>query len=219
MFHICNLLFITRLSEWLNQRTFVAIFTPLWTLPCIIALRFWPGVIKDAWGTYALITVYLAYPYSRTCPLSNLLCHVRLLLTHTRCTRRSLDIQKRQQRRHPHCRFGLVQCKHTCNPPTHSPWFITNHQSHHQISAQISGVASAFIYKEHDKPLYKKGNTTLLAVNILSIFVFLCTKAYYVWRNKQKARIWSGMSEAEREDYIKNSPVKGPKRLDFQFAH
>ncbi len=39
---------------------------PLWTLPCIIALRFWPGLINDAWGTYAIITVLLSYPYCRT---------------------------------------------------------------------------------------------------------------------------------------------------------
>lgn len=60
-----TLLLVTRLSERLNERSLVAIFQPLWTLPCIIALRFWPGVIDDAWGTYALITVLLSYPYCR----------------------------------------------------------------------------------------------------------------------------------------------------------
>lgn len=29
----------------------------------MIALRFWPGLIDNAWGTYALISVLLAYPY------------------------------------------------------------------------------------------------------------------------------------------------------------
>jgi hypothetical protein len=65
VFHIINLLLITHLSERLNQRALVAVWQNLWTLPCIIALRFWPGVVDDAWGTYILITVLLSYPYCR----------------------------------------------------------------------------------------------------------------------------------------------------------
>ncbi|OJD29325.1 allantoate permease [Diplodia corticola] len=62
-FHIMTLLLITRLSEWLNERSLVAVLQNVWTLPCIIALRVWPGVMTDAWGTYALVTVTLSYPY------------------------------------------------------------------------------------------------------------------------------------------------------------
>lgn len=36
----------------------------IWTLPCIIALRWWPGTYTDAWGTYALVTILLTYPYT-----------------------------------------------------------------------------------------------------------------------------------------------------------
>ena len=57
------LLGITWLSEFLNERTFVSMVQTLWTLPCILALRFWPGALKDPWPTYALITVLLSYPY------------------------------------------------------------------------------------------------------------------------------------------------------------
>lgn len=63
VFHILTLLLLTRLSEWVGERSLVAMLQPLWTLPCIVALRFWPGVIQDAWGTYALVTVLLSYPY------------------------------------------------------------------------------------------------------------------------------------------------------------
>lgn len=70
VFHIINLILLTRLSAKLNQRAFVALLQPLWTLPCLIALRWWPGVIVDKWGTYALITVLLSYPYARmSCPI------------------------------------------------------------------------------------------------------------------------------------------------------
>jgi hypothetical protein len=36
---------------------------PIWTLPCIIALRFWNGALKKPWPTYALIEILLSYPY------------------------------------------------------------------------------------------------------------------------------------------------------------
>lgn len=32
-------------------------------MPCVIALRAWSGASIDAWGTYALLTVLLSYPY------------------------------------------------------------------------------------------------------------------------------------------------------------
>jgi hypothetical protein len=54
---------------------------------------------------------------------------------------------------------------------------------------------------------------------VLSIFVFLFAKAYYVWRNKQKDAVWNGMSEAERVAYVRESGVKGGRRADFRFAH
>jgi hypothetical protein len=61
--HILTLLLITRISEWTNERTFVSMLQPLWTLPCLLALRFWHGSLKDAWGTFALVSVLLSYPY------------------------------------------------------------------------------------------------------------------------------------------------------------
>jgi hypothetical protein len=63
VFHIFNLLLITWVSSRLNQWSLVAMFQAIWTLPCLLALRFWPGVITNAWGTYAVVTVLLSYPY------------------------------------------------------------------------------------------------------------------------------------------------------------
>lgn len=36
-------------------------------------------------------------------------------------------------------------------------------------------------------------------------------------RNREK--IWSAMSDAEKELYVKTTTDKGNKRLDFRFAH
>lgn len=63
VFHICTLLALTKLSETINERTLVSMIQGLWTLPCIIALRYWPGTIVNHWGTFALVTVLLSYPY------------------------------------------------------------------------------------------------------------------------------------------------------------
>lgn len=80
-------------------------------------------------------------------------------------------------------------------------------------------VIYSFIYLDHDKPYYREGNTKLIAINILSILLFLAAKAYYVWRNRSKEEVWRAMSEDERADYVRNSGVTGCKRLDFRFAH
>lgn len=63
VFHIINLLIITWVSSRLNSWSLVAMFQALWTLPCVFALRFWPDIITNAWGTYAVVTVLLSYPY------------------------------------------------------------------------------------------------------------------------------------------------------------
>jgi hypothetical protein len=60
---IFTLLGITWLSGYVHERSFISMIQSLWTLPCIIALRFWSGALSQAWGTFALITVLLSYPY------------------------------------------------------------------------------------------------------------------------------------------------------------
>ncbi|EPE06865.1 allantoate permease [Ophiostoma piceae UAMH 11346] len=63
VFHIINLILITRLSEYFNERSFVSMLQSVWTLPCVFALKWWSGLIINRWGTYALVTVLLSYPY------------------------------------------------------------------------------------------------------------------------------------------------------------
>ncbi|EDK40396.2 hypothetical protein PGUG_04494 [Meyerozyma guilliermondii ATCC 6260] len=49
------------LSEIFNQRALALAITPLWTIACLIPLRWWSGAQKDIWGTYALLTVLLGH--------------------------------------------------------------------------------------------------------------------------------------------------------------
>jgi len=88
-----------------------------------------------------------------------------------------------------------------------------------KMSVQLSSIASAYIYEDHDKPKYRKGNQTLVIINFVVIGVFLLTKAYYMWRNRQREKVWAAMTEQEKNDYISSTKLSGSRRLDFRFAH
>jgi predicted MFS family arabinose efflux permease len=152
VFHIITLLSITWISEKLQQRALVGVWQNLWTLPCVVALYVWPDLIKNQWGTYALITVLLSYPY----------CHA--------------------------INVGWVSTN-------------SNNVGSRSVSAalynmmvQCGGIIGSNIYREDDKPLYRRGNRNLVIINIVSICWFLFTKAYYVWKNKSRDRKWNAMS-------------------------
>jgi hypothetical protein len=87
------------------------------------------------------------------------------------------------------------------------------------MSVQTGSIFSTWVYREDDKPLYRRGNSTLLAINLLSILVFIMARYYYVWRNKQKRKVWSLMTEGQKAEYRKTSKRLGSKSLDFMFAY
>jgi len=84
---------------------------------------------------------------------------------------------------------------------------------------QCGSIISANVYVESDSPLYRSGNLVLVAVNFLAIGLFILTKIYYVWRNKQREKAWNALTEDERTAYTVNTKLKGSRRLDFRFAH
>lgn len=87
------------------------------------------------------------------------------------------------------------------------------------MCVQVGSIISAYIYVDSDAPLYHKGNLTLIIINFLAISLFLATKGYYIWRNKQREKVWNAMSEEAKVDYIANTKLRGSRRLDFRFAH
>ncbi|KAE8450078.1 hypothetical protein EG329_006859 [Mollisiaceae sp. DMI_Dod_QoI] len=176
-FHICTLLALTHLSERLNERTLVSMIQAIWTLPCIIALRYWPGSGKDAWGSFALTTVLLSYPY----------CHA-ILVAWT--SRNSNNVGARSVS-----------------------------AALYNMGVQLGTVISTFIYKTDDKPLYHRGNQNLIIINCLAIGLFIFTKFYYIFRNKQRDRAWAKMTPEEQRDYKRNTTLTGSRRKDFRFAH
>lgn len=89
----------------------------------------------------------------------------------------------------------------------------------YNMCTQAGGIIASNIYRNDDKPLYKRGNRTLLGINVLVIFVFLFAKVYYVWKNKIRERKWNAMTPEQRIDYVYNTKDQGSRRLDFRFAH
>lgn len=85
------------------------------------------------------------------------------------------------------------------------------------IMIQLSGIASSNIYRTDDKPLYKRGNSQLIAINVACIVLYGLTKVYYVQRNKWKKGKWEAMTKEEQAHYLEHSEDKGNKRLDFVF--
>ncbi|KAJ5450721.1 uncharacterized protein N7458_007170 [Penicillium daleae] len=177
VFHIGNLLLITWISSRLNQWSLVSMFQALWTLPCLLALRFWPDVISNAWGTYAVVTVLLSYPY----------CHAIVVAW---VSRNANNVGNRSVA-----------------------------AALYNMSVQAGDAAAFFIYRDDDKPKYRRGNTDLIAINILAIVLFLAAKAYYVFQNRRRDKIWNAMSEQEQNDYIRNTKDQGSSKLNFRFAH
>jgi hypothetical protein len=85
---------------------------------------------------------------------------------------------------------------------------------------QLSSVVSANIYLKDDAPRYRRGNRILIAIACLNLIVlYPATKLYYIWRNKQRDRVWNAMTPEEQANYLATTKDLGNRRLDFRFAH
>ncbi|KAH7146192.1 major facilitator superfamily domain-containing protein [Dactylonectria macrodidyma] len=89
----------------------------------------------------------------------------------------------------------------------------------YNMICQASSVIASQIYREDDKPFYRRGNKVLLGVVGWNVVMTIFIKVYYIQKNKSRERIWNAMSSAEKDEYLKTTKDEGNKRLDFRFAH
>ncbi|KAJ6619307.1 allantoate permease [Mycena sp. CBHHK59/15] len=88
------------------------------------------------------------------------------------------------------------------------------------LFVQASAIIASQIYRTDDAPRYRRGNRALIIINGVNIFfVYPATKAYYIWRNRQRAKLWDVMTAEERQHYLTTTKDVGNRRLDFRFAH
>ncbi|ANB12645.1 hypothetical protein AWJ20_906 [Sugiyamaella lignohabitans] len=175
--HIIMLLLVTKASDIFNDKFLVAVAQPLWLLPLLVAMRWWPGAQQDAWATWAIVTLLLGYPY----------IHAILVAL---CSRNSNTVRTR-----------------SVSAATYN------------MFVQAGNIISSNIYRTDDAPLYKRGNMQLFWINIGVLGLLLFSKAYYMWRNHSREKIWSKMTKEEKFNYLATTTDKGNKRLDFRFAH
>lgn len=89
----------------------------------------------------------------------------------------------------------------------------------YNMCVQTGNIAATNIFREDDKPLYRRGNRVILGITCGNIVLFYLVKVFYLWRNKVRDRRWSALTKAQQEDYVLNTTDEGQQRLDFRFAH
>lgn len=89
----------------------------------------------------------------------------------------------------------------------------------YNMFVQAGSIISSNIYRTPDKPLYHAGNSVLFAFGLVMFPILIGTKLFYMYLNKRRDKIWSAMSQEERDNYITTTTDSGSSRLDFRFAH
>ncbi|KAH6681181.1 allantoate permease [Plectosphaerella plurivora] len=89
----------------------------------------------------------------------------------------------------------------------------------YNMFVQSGNIVASNIYREDDKPLYRRGNKILLGICCFNIVLFYLVKVFYIWRNRIRDERWNAMTKEQQEEYQLNTTDEGMKRLDFRFAH
>ncbi|KAG7099992.1 hypothetical protein E1B28_001783 [Marasmius oreades] len=89
----------------------------------------------------------------------------------------------------------------------------------YNMFVQAGNIISSNVYRDDDKPLYKRGNRILLGICTYNIVLFYAVKYYYIAKNRKREEAWAKLTGEEKVNYIHNTKDEGTKRLDFRFAH
>jgi len=89
----------------------------------------------------------------------------------------------------------------------------------YNMTVQAGSIISSNIYRDDDKPLYRRGNKVLIGICCMNVVLFALAKLFYVRTNRSRERLWSQMTREEKQEYLATTKDKGNKRLDFRFAH
>ena len=190
---IVQLLFWTWLSEKINQRFLVGLISQIWSLPLLFALAFIPTK-TSAWAKWALSVLLVGHPYAHAIIVAITSRNAGTVRTRTVAS------------------AFYNMCVQTSS-------IVAQNVSHSHIASHGPILTnSSQIYRNDDKPMYRRGNRVLIGICIYNMVLFIGTKAFYVYINKKRAKIWDVMSAKEKADYLATTTDKGNKRLDFRFA-
>lgn len=89
----------------------------------------------------------------------------------------------------------------------------------YNMFVQAQAVIGANVYREDDKPRYRRGNRALVALNVTNIAIYTGVILYYKWVNKKRDDVWNSWTDDEKETYILTTKDEGNKRMDFRFVY
>ncbi|KAI0800679.1 MFS general substrate transporter [Fomes fomentarius] len=107
----------------------------------------------------------------------------------------------------------------------------------YNMFVQASGIIQANIYRDDDKPLYKRGNRDLIAIAVMNMVLYLFTHLFYTRINKRRDRIWDSWTakasdldcslpmkhltclEKQQQEYLDSKKDEGNAKLNFRFAY
>lgn len=89
----------------------------------------------------------------------------------------------------------------------------------YNMLVQVNSIISANIYREDDRPEYRRGNRILVAVAAYNIFLYIAVWWYYRRKNARRGAVWEAKNADEKRSYVVNTKDEGSKRLDFKFAY
>ncbi|KXH38074.1 major facilitator superfamily transporter [Colletotrichum simmondsii] len=89
----------------------------------------------------------------------------------------------------------------------------------YNMMVQLARVIYSNIYREDDRPEYRRGNRALIGICCMNICVYLIAKAFYMWCNKKREKEWNAMTEEERIHYLETTKDEGSNRKDIRFKH
>ncbi|KAF5312372.1 hypothetical protein D9619_002768 [Psilocybe cf. subviscida] len=89
----------------------------------------------------------------------------------------------------------------------------------YNMCVQTGGIIQANIYRNDDKPLYKRGNRVLIGICCMNIALYAFIYNFYRTINARRQKKWESMTVKEREYYLETTTDEGNKRLDFMFAY
>ncbi|KAF9532116.1 major facilitator superfamily domain-containing protein [Crepidotus variabilis] len=89
----------------------------------------------------------------------------------------------------------------------------------YNMCVQMGGIISANVYRNDDKPLYKRGNRVLLGICCMNICLYIGNFVFYRTMNTKREKIWNSWSAKEKQEYLENTKDEGNQRMDFRFAY
>ncbi|KXN91800.1 hypothetical protein AN958_11950 [Leucoagaricus sp. SymC.cos] len=90
----------------------------------------------------------------------------------------------------------------------------------YNMFVQASSIISSNVYRQDDAPRYRRGNIVLMVIALFNLVIlYPGTRMYYIWRNKQRDKVWDAMTEEEKANYLATTKDVGNRRLDFRFAY